>query len=73
MLNIFLFKKDKNKNINIKYKNINFSVKYFDMCLFQLHDLQYEILLKPNHLHELFFINIFPLDILNSKEINRNH
>ena len=43
------------------------------MSLFQLHDLQYEILLKPNHLHELFFINIFPLDILNSKEINRNH
>ena len=37
------------------------------MCLFQLHDLQYEILLKPNHLQELFFIDIFPLDILNSE------
>ena len=38
------------------------------MCVFfQLHDLQYKILLKPNHLPELFFINIFPLDILNSE------
>ena len=49
------------------HKNINFFVKYFDVCFFQLHDLQYEILLKPNHLQELFFINIFPLDILNSE------
>ena len=24
-------------------------------------------LLKPNHLQELFFINIYPLDILNSE------
>ena len=51
-----------NKVFNIKKP---FSVKYFDVCLFQLHDLQYEILQKSNHLHELFFINIFPLDILN--------
>ena len=49
---------------HIQYKNINFSVKHFDVCLFQLHD---EILLKSNHLQELFFINIFPLDILNSE------
>ena len=28
------------------------------MCLFQLHDLQYEILQKSNHLQERFFINI---------------
>ena len=44
---------------------LNFSVKYFDECFFSLHDLQYEILQKSNHLQELFFINIFPLDILN--------
>ena len=43
---------------------LNFSVKYFDEC-FLLHDLQYEILQKSNHLQELFLINIFPLDILN--------
>ena len=43
------------------------------MCLIELHDLQYVILLKPNHLQELFFINIFPVEILNMKEINRNH
>ena len=42
----------------IQYKSINFSVKYFDVYIFQLHDLQYEILPKPNHLQELFFINI---------------
>ena len=53
--------------LGIQYKNINFSVKYFDVCLIELHDLQYEILLKPDHLQELFFINIFPLDILNSE------
>ena len=53
--------------LGIQYKNINFSVKYFDVCLLELHDLQYEILLKPDHLQELFFINIFPLDILNSE------
>ena len=46
-------------------KNINFSVKYFDVCLFQLHDLQYEIPQKSNYLQELFVTNIFPLDILN--------
>ena len=32
-----------------------------------IYDLQYEILLKLNHLQELFFINIFPLDIFNSE------
>ena len=37
------------------------------VSFFQLHDLLYEILLKPNHLLELFFINIFPLDVLNSE------
>ena len=37
------------------------------MCLFQLHDLPYEILQKPNHLQELFVINIFPLHILNNE------
>ena len=46
-------------------KNINFSAKYFDVCLFQLRDLQYEILQKSNYLQEPFVINIFPLDILN--------
>ena len=55
------------------YIHVSFPVKSFDMCLFQLQDLQYEILLKPNHLQELFFINIFPVEILNMKEINRNH
>ena len=35
------------------------------MYLFQLHDLQCEILQKSNHLQELFFVNIFPLDTLN--------
>ena len=48
-----------------KIKNINFSVKYFDVCLFQLRDLQYEILQKCNYLQEPFVTNIFPLDILN--------
>ena len=47
----------------------NFTIKYFDVCLFQLHfqlhNLQYEILQKSNHLQELCDINIFPLDILN--------
>ena len=51
-------------------KNINFSAKYFDVCLCQLQDLQCEILQKSNHLQELFFINIFPLDLLNH-EINQ--
>ena len=37
------------------------------MSFFQLHDLQYEILLKPKHLQELFLIAIFPLDTLNSE------
>ena len=36
-----------------------------DLYILYIHDLQYEILLKLNHLQELFFINIFPLDILN--------
>ena len=40
---------------------------YFDVCLFQLHDLQYEIIQKSNHLEEPFVINIFPLDILNNE------
>ena len=37
------------------------------MSFFQLHDLQYEILLKSKHLQELFLIAIFPLDTLNSE------
>ena len=48
-------------NKGIQYKKH----QYFDLCLFQLHHLQYEILQKSNHLQELFVINIFPLDILN--------
>ena len=35
--------------------------------LFQLHDSQYEILQRSNHLQELFVINMFPLDILNNE------
>ena len=43
------------------------SANYVHVCLFQLHDLQHEILKQFNHLQELFFMNIFPLDILNKQ------
>ena len=42
------------------------------MCLFQLHDLQYEILQKSNYLQELFVINIFPLEIMHAVSL-ANH
>ena len=45
-------------------------VHLIDLCLFQLHDLQYVILQKSNNIQEILFINIFPLDILNHE---RNH
>ena len=48
-------------------KNINFSIKYIDMFFFQLQNLQCGILQNSNHLKELFFINVFPLDILNQE------
>ena len=43
------------------------SANYVHVCLFQLHDLQHEILKQFNHLQELFFMNIFPLGILNKQ------
>ena len=36
--------------------------KNISKLLFRLHDIQYEILQKSNHLKEVFFINMFPLD-----------
>ena len=64
-----------NGNLNTLYirysnkKNNIFSVKYIDVCLFQLHDLQFKILQK-NITYNNFIVNIIThLGTTNMKEI----